>query len=257
MIKISKITAGVVGIVLALIVFTVGCLVGGNPVSYALVWNTANQHIKNEFADTDYKIKSIDHVFPYINTYRAHIYSPTKQDERFTLVMNGLGEITSNNYDVWVTKRYTVKWRLQKEYGDLGEKAFKSLSLTENDRLSFTLHFPEGEGPATDFFLYENHLDAVNLYDLPLNTATCTQEICATSGDIYYLESTSGKPTMEYAAERLLWLKEVADREGFSFYSIHYSLKSTNEAYQEDYVSLPYIYYDDIQEEGLVEHLKE
>ena len=62
---------------------------------------------------------------------------------------------------------------------------------------------------------------------------------------------------MEYAAERLLWLKEVADREGFSFYSIHYSLKSTNEAYQEDYVSLPYIYYDDIQEEGLVEHLKE
>ena len=255
--KILKRIAGIVGILLAFVVLVVGCLVGGNPVSYALVWNTANQYLNNEFADTDYKIKSIDHVFPYINTYRAHIYSPSKQDERFTLVMNGAGQITSNNYDLWVTKRYTVKWRLQEEYAEMGKEVFKDLPLSENDRFDCTVNLPEGENARYEFFLYEYHPNALNLYDLPLNTATCTQEICATSGSIYYLETISGEPTMEYAAERILYLKEVADKAGFSFYSIEYTLRSTDEAYAEAYISLPYIYYDDIQEEGLVEHLEE
>ena len=39
--KTLKGIAGIVGILLAFVVLVVGCLVGGNPVSYALVWNTA------------------------------------------------------------------------------------------------------------------------------------------------------------------------------------------------------------------------
>ena len=249
--KISKIIAGALGIFFALIALGIGFSIAGNPVSYFLAWQATSKFLKEEHPGTDYKIDSIEHLFPYIGSYRVNVSSPTKQDERFNVFTDSFGKITEDSYETWVTYRYTLKWRLNKEYAELGEKAFETWGITEHDRLSFTLIFSDYEhlGP------YDSHPNAVELLDFPLNTSTCTQQICKTNGDIYYLETIAGEPTAEYAAKRLLALKERADKAGFAFYTINYVLRSSDSAYE--WLSLGRVYYQDIYEEGMVERVLE
>lgn len=253
--KMFKIIAGTLGILLFICVLGIGFWMAGNPISYALVWSSATQHIQENFADTDYKIKTIVKLFPY-SSYRAEIYSPTKQDERFHLVMDSFGNIQNNNYEVWVENRYTVKWRLIDEYNEQGEKAFANENISEGERLDFRLNFLERGKPfiAPDYF--KAHPNATHLKDLPLNTAQCTQEIAAANGVIDYRETVDGTPTYEAIAQNLLRIKSTADNAGFAFHAIDYSLHNSQDRL-EDAIYIGYIYYEDIYEEGLIERIQQ
>ena len=243
-----------ISILLLIGVLAIGCLIFGNPVSYALAWGTAYKYIQEHHADTDYKIKKIDYIF-IGGIYRVEVYSPTKQDERFHLGMNGLGEIQNNNYSLWVENRYTVKWRLIDEYNEQGDKAFASENISEGERLDFSLNFLEHGKPFIREGYYKAHPNATDLKDLPLNTAECTKEIAAANGVIDYRETVNGTPTYEEIARNLLRIKSTADKKDFAFHAIDYTLKNSQN--NQDAIYVGYIYYEDIYEEGLVERIKQ
>ena len=246
-----------ISILLLIGVLAIGCLIFGNPVSYALAWGTAYKYIQDNHADTDYEIKKIDYIF-IGGVYRVEVYSPTKQDERFHLGMNGLGAIENNNYSLWVENRYTVKWRLIDEYNEQGDKVFASENISEGERLDFSLNFLEHGKPFIRDGYYKAHPNATDLKDLPLNTAECTKEIAAANGVIDYRRTVNGLPTYEEVAQDLLRIKSTADENDFAFHAINYGLAYTlDNGYNTGAIHIGYIYYEDIYEEGLVERIKQ
>lgn len=252
--KLLKIISGTLGILLLVCVLIIGFFIAGNPVSYILAWGSATQYIQENYADTDYKINSIEHLFPYA-TYRANVSSPTKQDERFSIITNGLGEIQSTNYTTWIENRYTVKWRLIDEYTEQGKKAFEGEILNEKERLDFSLNFLENGKPFIGKDYFKAHPNANHLKDLPLNTATCTKEIARVNGVINYRETVDGTPTYEEIAKNLLRIKSTANEAGFAFHAIDYTLKNSQD--MQDVIYVGYIYYEDIYEEGLIERIQQ
>lgn len=243
-----------IAILLIVGVLAIGCWVFGNPVSSMIARKTANEYIQEHHADTDYKIKKIDYTF-LGGYYRVEVYSPTKQDERFHLVMNGLGEIVTNNYKKWVENRYTVKVRLIDEYNEQGDKAFASENISEGERLDFSLNFLKDGKPFINSEYFKAHPNATDVKDLPLNTAECTKEIAAANGVINYRETVNGTPTYEEIARNLLRIKSTADEKDFAFHAIDYTLKNSQN--NQDAIYVGYIYYEDIYEEGLVERIQQ
>ena len=242
--KLLKILAVAVAVALiAGILFTADAFLG-NPVSYALVYFNAQKYIQTTYPNTDYQLDRVAYSFKFGNYY-AYVQSPTKQDEHFTLVFNGLGQLENDYYETLVTEKGNLRGRLKDAYYNLTQEAFSEMDV--NSFYSTLIFQTEGlKG-------YTAHTQAYTMEDISNNTTEYVKEMGQYNGSVE-ISMRAQDVSMELLAEKLLEVKAFADEKDVQFYTISLTLYEEGEYSSEIYVR--YFQYEDIYEEGLVERVQ-
>ena len=252
--KALKIAALVVAVALIIGVCWFANALVGNPISKALAQNTAEKYVKETYGNTDYELGDVTYSFKD-GYYHASVSSPSSIDTHFTLMINGFGKLSYDNYDYYVTNGWNTAGRIDTDYRKTVDTIFASRSFPYDAYISY------GE----IMFTTEDNKSAPDIPDYALITDNLTP-------DAYYnaneLGAKAGKLTVyiydknvsaERLSEMLLDIKECFDGADVGFYAIDCVLESPrdeNGFYEDGRVEVMDFPYSDIYEEGLVERVK-
>lgn len=255
--KILKITALIVALVLIIGIAWFANALLGNPVSKMLATNTAKNHLAETYAGTDYYIDRIGYSFKTADYY-AHIKSPSSVDTEFTLYISMLGKLRLDTYDD-VLNGFNTARRIEQEYRELTDTLFENPSFPYTCDIGFgTLEiYPEEaiHNPNVDdipsYAINQNELEIDKIYDI--------QELGRQAGHlIIYTENDT--VTIEKAAEIMLDIKSLFDDAGIPFYAMDFTLQypKPEEGKRPEYeVSVADFPYDEIYEDGMVDRVRE
>ena len=254
--KVVKIIISAVSVALALVILFFLNAFFGNPVSKALARNTAEKHLAETYADTDYYIEKVGYNFKF-SDYYALIKSPSSIDTVFNLHISMLGELGYDTYDS-VTSGFTTAQRLETEYRALTDKILESEKFPYSADIAFgTLEIYPGE----DIGIEGNDIPAyaINQSELVLDKIYDINELGKRAGTlVIYVDSDT--VTAEKAAEVMLTVKDIFDAEGVSFAAMDFTLqypKPEEGVRPEGYIGVEDFLYDEITEENLAERVAE
>ena len=249
-----KIAAFTLAVILIVGVLWFANALVGNPISKALAENTAKKYLKENYKDTDYELEEVTYSFKD-GYYHAYVSSPSSIDTHFTLMINGFGKLSYDNFD-YVTSGWNTAERLDKDYRGAVDDFFASMSFPYNAYIAYGelifVSSSDQENPtAPDYALITEELTVDAYYDV--------NKLGAQSGKLtvyIYDDNVS----VERLAEVLLGIRECIDNAGIGFYVIDCVIEyPRDEEGFADYGRVEVIdfLYSDIYEEGLVARVTE
>lgn len=191
----------------------------GNPISKMLATRTAEKHLKENYAGTDFYVESIGFNFKDINYY-AHIKSPSSMDTSFSLYISMSGKLKLDTYQDVLDGSNTAR-RLDNAYRELTDSVLESPSFPFASDIAFgDLEFIPREYAKNDdvpsYALIEEDLELDRLYDIP--------KLGAKAGHlVIYVEDET--VTVERAAEMMLEIKHLMEEGGAPFYAMDFVLE--------------------------------
>ena len=259
--KVLKILALVVsiGLVIALLVFTDSFL--GNPISRHLATKTAEKHLAEVYAGTDYEIKDLGYDFKD-GAYYAHIISPSSPDTYFSLSIRKNGRLHWDSYDDSVTSGWNTSSRLTEEYRVLVDRVLQlptfpfQAEIAASDLAYGMLEFMPREA-------YEDpSLAEIPDYCMPMDTLELdgvydVSELGSQCGELV-IYAASDTVTVEKAAQMLLAIRQGMDEAGIGFRTISFTLhppRVEGEPRPDTRVQTDHFPYEEIYEEGMIDRL--
>lgn len=252
-----KMAALVIAIIL---IVGLGCFANsllGNPISKMLATNTAQKHLAETYAGTDYYMERITYSFKD-GKYHAFITSPTSMDTQFSLTITMLGELRLDTYED-VANGFNTARRVDYDYRDLTNTIFENPSFPYICRFSYgTLEiYPEeafADPERNDVPSY-----AINQKELELDKIYDIKELGKQAGHlVIYVESDT--VSMKKATEIILDIKSIFDNAGIPFKAIDFTLeypKSEDGKRPEGEVSIKNFSYEDIYEDGMIDRVQD
>ena len=249
-----KIAAFTLAVALILgVLFFANALIG-NPISKALAENTAKKHLEENYKDTDYELERVTYSFKD-GYYHAYISSPSSVDTHFTLMINGFGKLSYDNFD-YVTNGWNTATRLDTDYRKTVDALFASKSFPYNAYIAYgeLIFVPESERENPDIADY-----ALITEELTVDAYYDVNKLGAQAGKItVYIDDNT--VTVERLAEVLLDIRECFDNSGIGFYAIDCVIEYPRDEegfYEDGRVEVMEFLYSDIYEEGLLERVTE
>lgn len=229
----------------------------GNPISKKIATNTAQKHLAETYADTDYYMERITYSFKD-GKYHAFINSPTSIDTSFSLTITMLGELRLDTYEDVVNGFNTAR-RVDSDYRELTDSIFENPSFPYSCRISYgTLEIYPAEA-FTDSERNDIPTYAINQTELELDKIYDIRELGKQSGHlIIYVENDT--VTMEIATEIILDIKAIFDDAGIPFKALDFTLqypRPEEGKRSEGKVSISDFPYEEIYEEGMLERVQE
>lgn len=255
--KTLKIIAAVVAVVILIGLGWFANALVGNPVSKMLATNTAEKHLAEAYANTDYYIEKVSYNFKDGN-YHAFIKSPTSIDTEFSLYITMLGELRLDTYDDVLTGFNTAR-RIEQEYRELADTVLSSPAFPYTCHIDYgTLEiYPEeliGNPEYEDVPSY-----ALNQDELILDKIYDIRELGKQAGHlVIYIDSETVSP--EAASEIMLDIKARFDDAGIPFAAMDFTLqypKPEEGRRPEGEVSVANFPYDELHEDGLADRIIE
>ena len=226
----------------------------GNPISKMLAKHTAERHLEENYAGTDFFIERVSYSFKDCNYY-VYIESPSSMDSSFTLCVSRSGKLKWDSYEDRVLGMQNTAQRLSMEYRALVEAVIDSVEfpffhdIGYGDLQIISKEYIEMEGVA-DYVIPAQELELDGVYDV--------RELGARAGTlVLYVQDET--VTVERAAEILLETKRVLDEAGVPFFAAHFVLqypKNEDSTWPEGRVEALQILASDIYEEGMVERMR-
>lgn len=238
--------------VVAIIIYFL-CAFFGNPVSYLLSKNSAEDYIEEKYAEYNLEIEDVAYDFKSSHYY-AKVVSPDSIDTYFTVYFDLLGRPKYDTFDN-VTSGYNTAVRLGNEYRKLVD------SVSEDISRHFVSDVFYGEIKISDSG--EDFVGkipyGIDLSELKLDSDYDINKIGKEAGHIViYYEET--ELTAEKAAERLILLKEIFDKNNINFYAIDFIAQEpkadANSENRNEFVVREFLY-SDIYEKDLPIRLQE
>lgn len=229
------------------------CSFFGNPVSYVLAKNSADDYIAENYGDYDLEIEKIGYDFKTTGYY-ANVFSPTSIDTHFSVYFDLFGRPVRDSFDN-VTDGWNTYMRLENQYRELCNTVFEDVKKTFVSDIDF--------GEIKTFEYSEDYcgkeLYGVVLSELILDYEYDIKEVAKEAGHIvFYYDET--ELTAEKSAERLLEFKAIFDKHGIPFNAIDFIAqepKTDENAGSRKEFAVREFLYSDIYEEGLEERLQE
>ena len=218
--KVLKVIAGLAAgiLIVGLSLFANAFL--GNPVSYLLAKNCAEQNLTAHYADQGYVLQSLDYNFKD-GCYYAFAAVPGSQDRHFEMRVSMTGELRSDSYSADVEGGQNTFLRLDKEYRE------RTKAVLDSNEMSF--HPSSGFGTLktdeTPEWWQNGVLKPDEEYDV--------QALGAQYG-IITVGVGEQDITVERAAEILLQAKAAMTQRGVPFHAISLNL---HQPWKEDSVS--------------------
>lgn len=229
------------------------CAFFGNPVSYLLAINSAEDYIEAEYSDYDLEIEKVGYDFKS-SGYYAYVVSPSSIDTHFSVYFDLLGRPLRDSFEN-VTDGWNTHMRLENEYRSLCDKVLNDVKKTFVSDIDYgeikTYEASgdyQGKGP---YGVIMSELEPDYKYDI--------KEVAITAGHIvFYYDET--ELTAKKSAERLLELKAIFDEHDVPFYAIDFIAQEpkteTNAGNRKEFAVREFLY-SDIYEEGLAERLQD
>ena len=242
------ITALIVGVILWFV-----CAFFGNPVSYFLAKNSADDYIAENYADYDLEIEKVGYDLK-VSGYYAKVVSPSSVDTHFYVYFDLLGRPVRDTFDN-VTDGWNTAMRLENEYRALTD------SIEDEVNKYFTTDIFYGEIKTSD---YADDYCGKEPYgilpsELILDYDYDINEVAEKAGHIvFYYDET--ELTAEKSAEKLFQLKEILDKNNIRFFAIDFIAqepKTEENAGSRKEFSVREFLYSDIYEDGLEERLQQ
>lgn len=249
-VKVILITLSV--LVIGVILYFV-CAIFGNPVSYLLCVNSADNYIEENYADFDLEIEKVGYDFKS-SGYYARAVSQSSIDTHFSVYFDLLGRPLYDSYDN-VTDGWNTYMRLENEYRKLCEDVLKDAGKI------FVSDIDYGEIKTLDEYSDEYMGQGpygIVMSELELDFDYDIREVAKEAGHIvFYYDET--ELTAEKSAKRLLEMKAIFDKHNMPFYAIDFIAQEpkteTNAGNRAEF-SVREFRYSDIYEEGLAERLQ-
>ena len=251
--KVLKTIALIVSLILICMIIFFANAFMGNPVSRALAKRTAQKHLEENYAGTDYEIGSVGYDFKAAR-YWAHIISPTSPDSSFTLYLGLNGRLITDTYDDYVLSGLNTALRLDREYRAAADYVFDSPSFPFECEISYgDLEFTSRE--------YASNADvkpyALITEDLIRDGEYDIGALGAQAGKIViYVNDTD--LSAENAARIMIRIRSLMDSAGVGFKEMDFVLwppKSPEGPRTEEGIFILGFPYEDIYEEGMTERV--
>ncbi len=252
--KLAKVVAFVVAVVLIAGVGLFANALVGNPISKFLANRTAKEHVKTTYGDTDFYIERVSYSFKDGNYY-AYMKSPTSEDSTFSLCIDMGGALRWDNYEDSVLSGQNTANRLYMDYRELVDSVLESPSFPFCSEIGYgdlqigdREYIEEGAYPVYALVTEELELDGV--YDI--------RRLGEQAGLIVlYVEEE--EVTVERASEILLEVKRLMEAGGVPFHAIDFVLEyprpDEGEEAREGRVEVDGFLASDIYEEGITERV--
>ena len=253
--KALKIVAIVFLIVLVAITVLFANVFFGNPISKALVQNTAQKYVEETYSNTDYELGDVTYSFKD-GYYYAHVYSPSSMDTHFSLAIDAFGKLQYDYFEAHVTTGWNTIYRLEMNYRKAVETVFQRESFPYDTHIAFgeLIHAYKEDRAVFDVPDY-----AIIVDELPLDVECDVSKLGTQAGrlTVYIWDETVSAARL---AEILLDIRASFDNAGIGFRTIDCVLEYTREEntlYDGDRFEVMDFSYSDIYEEGLVERVEE
>ncbi len=253
--KVLKAVAFIIALVLIIFLGLFANSLVGNPVSKLLAQNTAKNHLKESYSNTDYYIDDVSYNFKD-GLYYAKIKSNSSVDSNFNFLIDMSGKLKIDTFEYDVLNKSNTAMRLMEEYKTLTDPVLNNNSfpytcsiITANLEINDRQSIKENED-IPDYSIISEDLELDKIYDI--------LELGKKAGHItVYIDNES--ISFEKATQILLDIKEYLDECGISFQAIDLTLRSpldkNDTTPKEEIVVLNFLY-DDIYEDGLLERVK-
>lgn len=253
--KTKKILAFAAGMILLVSVLWYASLFLGNPVSWLLAKHTAQKRLAEQYSETDYKIESVNYSFKDGN-YHALVQSPSSEDTRFTLVMDGFGRCGYDSYEDAVLSGGNTASRVSEEYRKLAD------GVLDDPGLPYKVWVGYGEiVNGKDEVMEEYDLPMLDIGTLKLDEQYDVRQLGREYGKIVVCIEDD-EVTPERAAELVLDLKERLDKAGVPFNWMDFSLEyfrpeEGGGPLQPDRIDMVVVPYGEICEEGILQKVQQ
>ena len=221
-----------------------------NPVSRAIIRFSAEQYLKENHPDSDYRIKYIAYSDKR-EDYHVQIISDKSKDSYFEMFYNHIGKLCGNLYNRRVANKGNTFGRISREYTDAVNAVSFSIPDAEDVRVSGRL----GGRSSHPMYDKENYIDSNTLeldasYDLSI--------LGAQAGIIsLHVDLRSAKSaTPANLAQILLYVRKTLDEAELPFYEIDCYFDFPSDKFPRRIVLRDYLY-EDIYEEGFEARLTE
>jgi len=226
----------------------------GNPVSKMLAKNTAERHLEENYAGTDFYIERVNYSFKDCNYY-VYIESPGSIDSSFTICVSRSGKLKWDSYEDRVLNKQNTADRLSMEYRRMvdevldGPKISFMHDIGYGDLVIISREYIDMEG-VVEYVIPAQELELDGQYDV--------RELGARAGKlVLYVQDES--VTVERAAEILLEVKSVMDEAEVPFFATDFVLqypKNEDSTWPEGRVEVIEFLWSDIYEEGMAERVR-
>ncbi|MBQ7957394.1 MAG: DUF3139 domain-containing protein [Clostridia bacterium] len=250
--KSVKIILITLSVILLCVVLYFVCAFFGNPVSYLLASNSADDYIAEKYPDKAFEIEKIGYDFKS-SGYYASVVLPGSADTHFSVYFDLLGKPVYDTYEN-ITNGWNTEMRLDSEYRALVN------GVEDEIKKEFTTDIFFGEIKTSDssddyvgrkpYGIPRDELIVDHNYDI--------NEVAERAGHIilYYDET---ELTAEKAAEKLLKAKEIFDKNNIKFFAIDFIAQEpkteTNAANRKEFAVREFLY-SDIYEKDLPDRLQ-
>lgn len=226
----------------------------GNPISKMLARNTAERHLEENYAGTDFYIERVSYSFKDCNYY-VYIESPGSIDSSFTICVSRSGKLKWDSYEDRVLNMQNTADRLSMEYRRMvdevldGPKISFMHDIGYGDLVIISREYIDMEG-VVEYVIPAQELELDGQYDV--------RELGARAGKlVLYVQDES--VTVERAAEILLEVKSVMDEAEVPFFATDFVLqypKNEDSTWPEGRVEVIEFLWSDIYEEGMAERVR-
>lgn len=229
----------------------------GNPISQHLAAKSAQKYLTEHFPDTDYYIAETSYSFKD-SSYVADVKAPDSMDRYFSIYLDMAGRYRWDSYEN-VKEKFTTFLRLDEEYRKLADSVLESASFPcPGDIMYGELQIyaredaqDDEDGIVPDYAQVQEALELDKIYDI--------RQLGAQVGKlVIYVESDS--ITAEQAAKDILAIRRVMDNAGVPFYAMEFHLEEPlpeDGGRREKSIDVLEILYEDIQEESMVQRVKQ
>ena len=226
----------------------------GNPISKKLASDTAEKHLAEKYADTDFEIERVFYDFKD-SCYHINIISPSSIDSHFSLSVDMLGRLGTDYYENDVLSKWNTSSRINSEYSQKVDAVLNSPAFPYNENIGFgDIEFvpPEFVGdPNVPYY-------AINMNELTVDAVYDINEFSARAGKLtIYIDNET--VSYERLAEIALDIKRIFDEADIKFYALDLVLeypKNEDGTAGKEGVRIMDFLYTDIYEDGLLERIK-
>lgn len=117
--KVKKIIAGIIAVILIFMVLSTANSLVGNPISKMLAVRSAREYVANEYATLNLEIESSSYNFKF-NDYWVFFRSTESYDTAFSVHCDSFGNITGDEYSYEVANNFTTYRRIESELREIG-----------------------------------------------------------------------------------------------------------------------------------------
>ena len=249
-VKISLISFSV--IFLCVVLYFI-CAFFGNPVSYLLSKKSADDYIAEKYSDYNLKIEEIGYDLKS-SGYYAYVVSLDSIDTRFSVYFDLLGRPVRDSFEN-VTSGWNTAMRLENQYRELVDSVEDEI----NDKFKLDFYFGEIKTSEISDDYVGKEPYGLKTSELKLDYNYDINKVASEAGHIvFYYEET--ELTAEKAAEKLLELKKIFDKNNIKFYAIDFIAQEPktedNLSIRKEFAIREFLY-SDIYDNNLAERLQE